>query len=143
MSEAETNLSIISEQHMQPRELQMVDNTREKGEESKSDKSAENALRYKIAAAIVKSGMELDDSFLAEIMSDHNTAVRNQYGEGMFHRLFWDQQQKALEKSPTQRLWHPMLIRWCLHLRMMSPAALQFYAWCSQTSLWTNTSRLH
>lgn len=35
-------------------------------------------------------------------------------------RLFWDQQAKALSTSPRQRRWHPMLVRWCLHLKVLS-----------------------
>ena len=49
--------------------------------------------------------------------------VPRQYSEGTFHRLFWEQQVEAMTKQPTQRRWHPMLIRWCLHLKMMSSAA--------------------
>ena len=32
---------------------------------------------------------------------------------------------KALSTTPKQRRWHPMLIRWCLHLRMLSAAAYE------------------
>ncbi len=48
----------------------------------------------------------------------HN--IHDKYDVGSFHRLFWDEQITNLAKCPTQRRWHPMLIRWCLHLRMLS-----------------------
>ena len=75
---------------------------------------------------IEKSGIGLDDSLHSEfvdMMSEYNTAIKVKYGEGTFHRLFWQQQQQSLLTSPTQRRWHPMFIRWCLHLKMTSSAA--------------------
>ena len=56
-------------------------------------------------------------------MVGQSAKVRKQHSEGTFHRLFGDQQVEAMSKHPTQRRWHPMLIRWCLHLKTMSSAA--------------------
>lgn len=70
--------------------------------------------------------MDVDDSLhsgLQSILSEKTSSILEKYPEGSFHRLFWNQQVEALATSPKQRRWHPMLIRWCLHLRMLSPAA--------------------
>ena len=46
--------------------------------------------------------------------------------DGSFKKLFWEQQVKALmSKDPRQRRWHPLIIKWCLNLRMMSSAAYE------------------
>ena len=41
-----------------------------------------------------------------------------------FQRLFWTQQLQCLKvKNNRQLRWHPMMIKWCLHLKMISSAA--------------------
>ena len=92
-------------------------------------KSAESAVKYlkdKIAASTQKLGVDVDDSLhngLEGIMLEENAAIQEKYAEGSFHRLFWDQQIKALSTTPRQRRWHPMLIRWCLHMKMLSSSS--------------------
>ena len=92
-------------------------------------RSAEKKVKYmedKIAASTEKLAVHLDDSLhgdLKYIMNEQNETIQQQYKEGTFHCLFWDQQLEVMSKYPTQRRWHPMLIRWCLHLRMISSAA--------------------
>ena len=92
-------------------------------------RSTEKKLKYleeKIKASTEKLAVNVGDSLhndLQQIMKEHGEKIHNQYEHGTFHRLFWDQQLKASIAHPTQRRWHPMLIRWCLHLRMLSPAA--------------------
>ena len=56
-------------------------------------------------------------------MNNHSKDIKKKYQENSFHQLFWNQQTTNLSKYPTQRRWHPMLIRWCLHLRMLSGSA--------------------
>ena len=92
-------------------------------------RSAESAVKYmkkKIASSVDKTGISVDDSLhvgLHGLMSEYSANVKKKYAENSFHMLFWDQQMKMLAKDPKQRRWHPMLIRWCLHLKMMSSAA--------------------
>ena len=59
------------------------------------------------------------------IVTEQNASIREKYPDGSFHHLFWDQQVKALATTPKQRRWHPMLIRWCLHLKMLSTSAYE------------------
>lgn len=89
-------------------------------------RSAEASVKYlkqKIAISVRKLGVEVDDSLhsgLEGIMLGNTANILDKYAEGSFHHLFWDQQIKAMSTAPKQRRWHPMLIRWCLHLKMLS-----------------------
>lgn len=93
----------------------------------KRARSAESAVKYmkqKIASSTDKIGVSVDDSLhagLYSVMSGFNASVEEKYAENSFHRLFWNQQMKMMSE-PRQRHWHPMLIRWCLHLKMTSSA---------------------
>ena len=92
-------------------------------------RASEKRVKYmedKIKESTERKGVQVDDPLhvgLNQIMSDHTREIQKKYEEGSFHRLFWDQQTKNVSKYPTQRRWHPMLIRWCLHLKMMSSSA--------------------
>lgn len=58
------------------------------------------------------------------IMNEMTGAVRKENSEGLFRRIFWDEQLKALQtKDPRQVRWHPALIKWCLHLKFKSTSA--------------------
>ena len=92
-------------------------------------RSAESMVKYmkeKIAVSTDELGTHVDDSLhngLEQIMSELSPRIEKQYLKGTFHRLFWEQQLQAMSQHPTQRRWHPMLIRWCLHLKMISTSA--------------------
>lgn len=92
-------------------------------------RASEKRAKYmaeKIKESMDNKGMQVDDPLhigLNHILNDHTKEIQKKYEEGSFHRLFWDQQVTNLSKYPTQRRWHPMLIRWCLHLKMKSSSA--------------------
>ena len=49
---------------------------------------------------------------------------RSTFPQGSFRRLFWEEQLKAAsQKDPRQMRWHPLIIRWCLNLKLMSSAS--------------------
>ena len=60
---------------------------------------------------------------LVQIMDDHTVEISKKYQENTFHHLFWNQQVNNVLKYPKQCRWHPMIIRWCLHLHMLSSSA--------------------
>ena len=62
-------------------------------------------------------------SDLANIMHENTDHIRNLYPENSFARLLWDEQLKAASKDPRQVRWHPMLIKWCLNLKLLSSSA--------------------
>ena len=57
-------------------------------------------------------------------MQQNNQHVKEAYHTGSFARLFWDEQLKASSvKDPRLVRWHPVLIKWCLNLKLLSGSA--------------------
>ena len=55
------------------------------------------------------------------MMNELTNHVHQQHKHGSFHRLFWDQQLQAAKQMDSRQMrWHPQVIRWCLHLRLVS-----------------------
>ena len=80
----------------------------------------------KIKDSTIKLGVDVDDSLhegVGQIMAEQSHIVQQKYAPNTFHRLFWEQQENTMTILPKQRRWHPTLIRWCLHLKMLSSAA--------------------
>ena len=68
------------------------------------------------------SGVTLDSSLHSDmqcIMHDHENDTMP-HPPNSFARVFWEQQKESLQKNPKQMCWHPMMVKWCLHLRMLS-----------------------
>ena len=67
---------------------------------------------------------QLDTSFqsdLLSIMRDNEQRVRDAYPEGSFAKLVWDEQLKAATAGDSRQVrWHPLLIKWCLNLKLLS-----------------------
>ena len=60
-------------------------------------------------------------SYLHGVMESSNPNITANFPEGRFQRLFWDQQIKAARVSNARAMkWHPMMIRWCLNLKLLS-----------------------
>ena len=56
-------------------------------------------------------------------MKDNAASVLADFPEGSFQHLFWEQQLKASRVSCAKNMkWHPMMIRWCLNLKLLSTA---------------------
>jgi hypothetical protein len=66
---------------------------------------------------IISQDMHSD---LLEIMKQNTKKVNDTYPEHSFARLLWDEQLKASSVSPRQMRWHPVLIKWCLNLKLLS-----------------------
>ena len=84
-------------------------------------------LNEKISKLTATQGEIVDTdlhSDLIAIMNENSEKVKSVYPEGSFSRLFWDQQLKmASQKNPRQMRWHPVLIKWCIHLKLLSSAS--------------------
>ena len=49
------------------------------------------------------------------IMNENDRNVKDEFPEGTFRRLFWEQQLKAARcKDARQMCWHPTMIKWCM-----------------------------
>ena len=77
-------------------------------------------LRRKIAAAADKANVVVDEGIhndLVAITTDSATFL-DDLPPDSFQRIFWQQQvEAAAQKDPRAMRWHPLMIRWCLHLR--------------------------
>ena len=84
-------------------------------------------LKEKSSRSNERSGVCVDTSLhrdLLSIMEENDDSIKKQFPEGNFRRLFWEEQKKAAGVSnPKQMRWHPMMVRWCLNLRLLSIAA--------------------
>ena len=89
--------------------------------------SAEREVRVlseRIAAATNANNIRVDPemhSYLKSIIEENNSEVSKKFLEGSFQRLFWEQQMKAAQVSRASSMkWHPMMVRWCLNLKLLS-----------------------
>ena len=58
---------------------------------------------------------------LTTIMNDNVNEIQKAFPEGSFRHIFWDQQQENTKKvDARQYRWHPLIIKWCLNLKLMS-----------------------
>lgn len=85
-------------------------------------------LMKKIEDSTNVQGITVDDYLhedLSQIVEEHTPSIVEQFPEGSFKRLFWEQQREALRSSSRQMRWHPTMIKWCLNIKLRSPAAYE------------------
>ena len=83
-------------------------------------------LKKKSTALIANEGVDLNQSLhddFVGIYHENTEAVHNKFPPGTFERLFWDQQAEVLNIDKRQIRWHPMMIKWCLNLKLLSSSA--------------------
>ena len=84
-------------------------------------------LRAKVEKLTEMNGVTVDEPLhneLSTIVSGNDTSIEKDFPQGTFRRLFWDEQKKAAKvKNARQMRWHPMMIRWCLNLKLLSTKA--------------------
>jgi len=83
-------------------------------------------LRKKIDILTERDGLSISGNLgedFAALFRDGVETVQKMHSTGTFERLFWDQQAKALKSGKRQIRWHPMMIKWCLNLKLMSSSA--------------------
>ena len=80
-------------------------------------------LKERISATAMPVDAELN-SELTRTMEENNDAMLAQFPIGSFKRLFWEQQMQAARISdPRQMRWHPVMIKWCLNLKLLSSSS--------------------
>lgn len=81
-------------------------------------------LKSKIQRLQKEHGIDIDkplENDLERIMEESTSKVYKSHPPGSFLRLFWDSQLEALKTKDRRQLrWHPMIIKWCLNLKLMS-----------------------
>ena len=84
-------------------------------------------LQAKIKKLTQEQGESVDEALhgdLESIMKENNDEIAKAYPEGSFSRLFWEEQKHAASVKDSRAMrWHPLIIRWCLNLKLISSAA--------------------
>ena len=85
-------------------------------------------LQAKVKDLTDKCGEHIDgqlQSDLVTVMKENSTYINKVYPEGTFQNLFWKEQQVKTStlKDQHQMCWHPLIIHWCLNLKLMSSAS--------------------
>ena len=73
----------------------------------------------------------ISDDTLSEdlhtIMTTENSSIMDQFPEGSFARLFWQQQFEAASRKTKEMKrgmhWDPLMVKWCIYLRHKSSGA--------------------
>ena len=93
-------------------------------------KSAEieiTRLKEKVLSLIQKNGEEVDSGLhgdLSSIVQENMKNVHAAFPEGTFQRVLWDSQIENSKKSDARQYrWHPVMIKWCLNLKLISSSA--------------------
>ena len=86
-------------------------------------------LERKLSEAIEGKGVNVDEELatdLFSVMEEEEQHIENEYPEGSFQRVFWQQQKKAASvKGKKGMRWHPLMIRFCLYIRHHSSKAYE------------------
>ena len=84
-------------------------------------------LKEKIASSADRIGTSVDSYLhadLKQIITENQQSIHDQFPEGSFRRLFWDQQAKVASVADARQMrWHPIMVRWCLNLKLLSSGA--------------------
>ena len=88
-----------------------------------SQKQQLERLKQEVNALTMENAVDVDKNLekdLRMIMEEKTEEIRKQYPPASFCRLFWEQQVEAMKaKDRRQMRWHPMLIKWCLNLKLL------------------------
>lgn len=84
-------------------------------------------VTLKLKKLTEENGVIVDEDLqkdLASIIEEETQSISEQHSPDTFQRLFWDQQSKAAKLKDTRQMrWHPMFIKWCLSLKLISSAS--------------------
>ena len=104
-------------------------NTPEKISKHQNLKAAhkDTVMQDAVKRMFEQSSVTLDDSMSGEVLSlieENKDEIGVTLPEGSPARLLWEQQKQALSAKDTKGMrWHPLIVRWCLSLKLKSPAA--------------------
>ena len=74
------------------------------------------------------SKVELDEQSnedILKVMEERSRQVQEKYSPDSFPSLFWQQQLKAAQSNPKAMRWHPVMIKWCIHLSHYSSSGYE------------------
>ena len=80
-----------------------------------------------VNVATEQHGIYIEDALetdIKQIMEEKSNEIRKTYKADSFQCIIWNQQLELLKlKDKRQIRWHPMMIRWCLSLKLLSSAS--------------------
>ena len=83
-----------------------------------------NRLQKLLDKAVQRDGVSIcsdDHNYLVEVMKENADRIQKAFPEGSFRQLFWQQQFESASKGNARQMrWHPMMIKWCLYLKLRS-----------------------
>ena len=83
-------------------------------------------VQSKLAEAIRNEGHVVDgeiNEFLKGMLIEGEN-LKDDLPEGTFRRLFWEQQLRAIRCTDARQIrWHPLMIKWCLNIKLRSSSA--------------------
>ena len=86
-------------------------------------------VKRKLTHILEENSVVLDDDThndITEVMIDSTPHIAKCFPKNSFQRLFWEQQQKAMQVKDSRSIkWHPLMIKWCLYLRHLSGKAYE------------------
>ena len=93
------------------------------GIKSRRIKALEEKLQYCINEKGVDVDSDLNDGLL-DLMKSISLDGNESFHNGSLKKIFWEQQLKvASVKNKRQIRWHPLIIKWCLSMKLSSSAA--------------------
>jgi len=86
-------------------------------------------MKSHLKEAAEKAGQVVDQAThddLQTVMMESSPHIHDHFSPNSFGRIFWDQQMEAAKiKSAASMRWHPLMIKWCLHLRHLSSSGYE------------------
>ena len=81
-------------------------------------------LKCCVNVATEQHGIYIEDALETDIkqtMEEKSNEIRKTCNADSFQCIFWNQQLELLKLKDKRRIrWHPMMIRWCLSLKLLS-----------------------
>ena len=81
-------------------------------------------MQQSLISEVAKNGIQLHNDIhndLVSIMQEKAEEIQRGFPNDSFRQLFWKQQFEAAVKSnPKQMRWHPLMIKWCLSIKLKS-----------------------
>eukprot|EP00794_Sanderia_malayensis_P002206 gene2206-2512_t len=84
-------------------------------------KKLENTIK-ELNVALKQNGIAINENLHNDFTNLINSA-QEKLPEESFEKLFWEQQQKAFKCEAKGLRWHPMMIRFALHIHLRFPSA--------------------
>ena len=124
-SSSESSAKYTNDRYLDtPQKIGKIDSLRKRALNAESQNIK---LREKIRKMNTSEGEVVDDDLhchLVDIMGKNHEKIEKTYPQGSFARLFWEEQQKAASMSNSRQVrWHPVIIKWCLNLKLLSSSA--------------------